>query len=474
MTALREKFSSRLGFVLATAGSAVGIGNLVGFPVNAAKNGGGAFLLIYLVFVFFICLPVLMAELAMGRHTRSNPVGAYSQISQHQQLWRLTGILKIITPFMIAVFYMVITVWLFVYLAMSASGQLDYLARPDSFNNIINSPHIFAAMLLVGAMVFFILSSGVQRGIERAAKVLMPSLFIMLLVLVVFVLSLDNALDGARFFIVPDITKLNAGVINNALSQAFFSLSLGMGILITYGSYLDKKDNILKAGSMVAVADTSVAFIAGLLILPAIFSFNPQVNTAELSDSSVSLIFVLLPNIFLTLQDTIGFFGAHTIATVFFLLVFFAAITSLVSIIEVPVAYLIDEKNITRRRALMLLALTGGALVIMSALSFGALTVFTEFTTYAGQSKSVFDVIIDIFYDTILPLNGLMVCLFVSFRWRHHQLTQELALGNNTYAGSWLDKYIRFSLSSFIPAILLLIFCNTVAQKFFAYSLLGF
>ena len=474
MTALREKFSSRLGFVLATAGSAVGIGNLVGFPVNAAKNGGGAFLLIYLVFVFFICLPVLMAELAMGRHTRSNPVGAYSQISQHQQLWRLTGILKIITPFMIAVFYMVITVWLFGYLIMSASGQLDYLARPDSFNNTINSPYSFFAMLLVGAMVFFILSSGVQRGIERAAKVLMPSLFIMLLVLVVFVLSLDNALDGARFFIVPDITKLNAGVINNALSQAFFSLSLGMGILITYGSYLDKKDNILKAGSMVAVADTSVAFIAGLLILPAIFSFNPQVNTAELSDSSVSLIFVLLPNIFLTLQDAIGFFGAHTIATVFFLLVFFAAITSLVSIIEVPVAYLIDEKNITRQRALMLLALTGGALVIISALSFGALTVFTEFTTYADQSKSFFDVIIDVFYDTILPLNGLMVCLFVSFRWKHYQLTQELALGNNTYAGSWLDKYICFSLSSFIPVILLLIFCNTVAQKFFAYSLLGF
>jgi len=474
MNAPREKFSSRLGFVLATAGSAVGIGNLVGFPVNAAKNGGGAFLLVYLVFVFFVCLPVLMAELAMGRHTRSNPVGAYSQISQHQQLWRLTGMLKIITPFMIAVFYMVITVWLFGYLIMSASGQLDYLAKPDSFNNTINSPHIFFAMLLVGAMVFLILRSGVQRGIERAAKVLMPSLFIMLLVLVVFVLSLDKALDGARFFIVPDITKLNAGVINNALSQAFFSLSLGMGVLITYGSYLDKKDNIVKAGSMVAIADTSVAFIAGLLILPAIFYFNPQVNTAELSDSSVSLIFVLLPNIFLTLQDTIGYFGAHAIATVFFLLVFFAAITSLVSIIEVPVAYLIDEKNISRRRALILLALTGGALVIMSALSFGVLTIFTEFTTYAGQSKSFFDVIIDVFYDTILPLNGLMVCLFVSFRWKHYQLTHELAMGNNTYAGSWLEKYMSFSLSSFIPTILLLIFCNTVAQKFFAYSLLGF
>ena len=189
MNAPREKFSSRLGFVLATAGSAVGIGNLVGFPVNAAKNGGGAFLLVYVMFVFFICLPVLMAELAMGRHTRNNPVGAYGQISQQQTFWRLAGVLKIITPFMISVFYMVITVWLLGYLAMSASGQLDYLASPDSFDTYINSPMVFVAMLLVGAVIFVILNSGVQRGIERAAKILMPSLFIMLLVLVVFVFS---------------------------------------------------------------------------------------------------------------------------------------------------------------------------------------------------------------------------------------------------------------------------------------------
>ena len=473
MNSLREKFSSRLGFVLAAAGSAVGIGNLVGFPVNAAKNGGGAFLLIYLVFVFFICLPILMAELAMGRHTRSNPVGAYSQIAQHQQFWRLTGILKIITPFMIAVFYMVITVWLFGYLMMSVSGQLDSLANPETFNNYINSPYIFAAMLVVAAIVLLILNSGVQKGIERAARVLMPSLFVMLVALVVFVLSLDHAVAGVSFYLLPDMTKLNPGVINNALSQAFFSLSLGMGILITYGSYLDKKNNIVKAGTMVAVADTSVAFIAGLLILPAIFYFNPQVNTAELSDSSISLIFVLLPNIFLTLQDSIGYFGASAFASIFFLLVFFAAITSLVSIIEVPVAYLIDEKKLSRSRALTLLAIVGGLLVIMSALSFGVLTIFTEFITYAGQSKSFFDVIVDVFYDTILPLNGLMVCLFVSFKWKQYRLSEELAQGNQHYSGSWIEKYVNFSLRTFIPLILLLIFCNTVAQKFFAYSLLG-
>ncbi len=473
MSAPREQFSSRLGFVLAAAGSAVGIGNLVGFPVNAAKNGGGAFLLIYALFIMFVCLPVVMAELAMGRHTSKGPVGAYSQISQYQQPWPLAGLLGVITPFMIGVFYLVITIWLFGYTAMSATGQLEYLASPESFNEYINSPYIFAVMFLVVAIIFLILSSGVQKGIERAARILMPSLFVLLLVLVVFVMTLENAVAGISFYVVPDFGKLNAGVINGALSQAFFSLSLGMGILVTYGSYLNRKDNIIGAASMVAVADTTVAFIAGLLILPAIFSFNPDVNTAELSDSSVSLIFVLLPKIFLALQATLGYFGASAVATIFFLLVFFAAITSLVSIIEVPVAYLIDEKNYSRKRALTVLAIGGGALTVMAALSFGAVQLFTEFISYAGQNKSFFDVIVDVFYDTILPLNGLLVCLFVSFRWKKYQLNAELELGNDRYRGSWMEKYVNFSLGSFIPVILLLIFCNTVAQKFFDYSLFG-
>lgn len=473
MSAPREQFSSRLGFVLAAAGSAVGIGNLVGFPVNAAKNGGGAFLLIYALFVFFVCLPVMMAELAMGRHTSKDPVGAYSQISKHEQPWRLAGLLGVITPFMIGVFYMVITIWLFGYLAMAATGQLDYLASPASFSEYSSSPWVFLVMVLVAAMVYLILSSGVQEGIERAARVLMPSLFIMLLVLVTFVLTLDNASAGISFYVVPDFGKLSAGVINGALSQAFFSLSLGMGILITYGSYLNRKDNIVGAASMVAVADTTVAFIAGLMILPAVFSFNPEVNTAELSDSSVSLIFVLLPKIFLALQATLGYVGASAVATIFFLLVFFAAITSLVSIIEVPVAYLIDEKDQSRKRALVIMAIGGGTLTVMAALSFGIVQLFTEFISYAGQTKSVFDVIVDVFYDTILPLNGLLVCLFVSFRWKKRRLNAELELGSEGYRGSWVEKYVNFSLSTFIPVLLLLIFANTVAQKFFAYSLLG-
>lgn len=471
MSENREQFGSRLGFILAAAGSAVGIGNLVGFPVNAAKNGGGAFLLIYAIFVVLICLPVMMAEFAMGRHTKKGPVGAFGALSDQNGAWRLGGLIGVITPFMIGVFYTVISVWILGYLVMAATGQLEYLATAEAFGNYITSPSLFFSMIGVVAIIFLILKMGVQEGIEKASKILMPSLFVMLIALVIFVLTLDGAMAGVSFYVIPDFTKITASVINGALSQAFFSLSLGMGILITYGSYLSKQTNIVSSAKMVALTDTSVAFIAGLMILPAIFSFNPDVNTNELSESSVSLIFVLLPKIFLALQATIGFVGASIVASLFFLLVFFAAITSLVSIIEVPVAYLIDEKKQTRKKALGTIGIFGGLLTVACALSFGMVAFLTEMVTYGGGVKSMFDVVYDLFYDTILPLNGLLVCLFVSFRWKKHSLNKELAVGDSGFEGSMMQKYINFSLSTFIPVILLAIFLNTVAQKYFSTTL---
>lgn len=473
MSSAREHFSSKFGFILAAAGSAVGIGNLVGFPVNAAKNGGGAFLLIYAVFVFLICLPIMMAEMAIGRKTAKEPVGAYNELSENSRLWRIAGFLGVITPFMIAVFYMVITVWIFSYLVMVLAGQLDFLASPDSFSYFINSPYIFIAMVVVTAIVSFILVSGVKDGIEKSSTQLMPALFIMLVLLVIFVLTRDNAWAGVEFFIIPDFAKITPSVVNSALSQAFFSLSLGMGILITYGSYINRQTNIVNSAKLVAITDTAVAFTAGLMILPAIFSFNPEVNPAELSSSSVSLIFVFLPKIFLALQATIGYFAASGVAAFFFLLVFFAAITSLVSILEVPVSYLVTEKNQTRKKALTTLLMTAGVLTIFATVSFGMVSFFTELTSYARAPKSFFDVIYDVFYETILPLNGLLVCLFVSYRWKKHRLSEELSVANTDYINSLAEKYINFALSTFIPLLLLAVFINTVAQKFFAYNLFG-
>ncbi len=473
MSASREQFGSRLGFILAAAGSAVGIGNLVGFPVAAAKNGGGAFLFIYALFVLLVCLPIMMAELSVGRSSQKDPLGAYRKLSDGSPVWPIAGWLVLITPYMIAVFYTVITIWLFGYLFEAVTGNLDQLANPDYFGVFINSNKVFLYFIAVAALVNIILVGGVKDGIERGAKIMMPILFLMLIGLVIFVLTLDNAFAGVKYYLVPDFSKIDARVINSALSQAFFSLSLGMGIMITYGSYMSRGEKIASSAKFVALADTAVAFSAGLLIMPAIFSFNPDINTSELSESSVGLIFAFLPKIFLALQATIGYFGASAVASIFFLLVFFAAITSLVSITEVPVSSLVGEKGYSRPKALLVLTVTMGLLSAACILSFGRVEWLTGFVTYADQSKSLFDVVIDVFYDTILPLNGLLVCLFVIYRWKKHNFHKELECSDEGYCGSKLERYVDFSLSTFIPMILFLVFANTVALKYFGVSFIG-
>lgn len=469
MAASREQFSSRLGFVLAAAGSAVGIGNLVGFPVAVTKGGGGAFLFLYLVFTFLLCLPVMLAELSLGRRTQKDPIGAYLQQTPARSAWRLLGLLAFITPFMIAVFYMVITVWIFRYFVEISSGNLHELVKPDALTNFVNSPEIFVYLLAVGGFVLFILASGVKNGIEKAAKVMMPLLFIMLVGLVLFVLSLDNALVGLRYYLVPDVSKLNATVVNTALSQAFFSLSLGMGILITYGSYLSQSESITQSAILIALADTTVAFFAGLLILPAIFVVDPSTDPAKLSDSSVTMIFNYLPKLFIELEGVIGFWGGSILAAAFFLLVFIAAITSLVSIIEVPNSSLIDTFKMKRKHALLKLSFPILILSVCCICSFGMFEFLTSFAHYAGQSKSFFDLIVDLFYETILPLNGLLICLFVRYRWKK-KLDLELQIGDANYQNSMLKKYLDWSLVTLIPLILFFVFLNTVFHKFWGIS----
>ncbi|MEX2468320.1 MAG: sodium-dependent transporter, partial [Pseudohongiellaceae bacterium] len=450
------------------AGSAVGLGNLVAFPVMASKNGGAAFLVIYLFFIAFICYPVMMAEIAMGRRTTRNPVGAFSEISGGDPKWRLAGMLAILTPFMIAVFYTVITVWLVVYIKEILIGNLGLLAEDATFGELVARPTLFIYLAGLLAIIFFILLGGVKGGIERLARVLMPTLAAMLVLLTIFVLTLDNAGVGVRYYLVPDFTRINLATINGALSQAFFSLSLGMGILITYGSYFSRQDNIPGSARMVAVADTSIAFFAGLLILPAIFAFDPNTNTDDLSTSSVGLIFSFLPKIFLSMQVAVGYVGASIVATVFFTLVFFAALTSLVSIIEIPIACWIDELRMSRRKAVATQAVLLTIFAIPATMSLGISEFFTNFTSYGGLSKSFFDLVSDVFYETILPFVGFTVCLFCAYRWKVSGLKEELVIGDPGFDGSLLEKYMNFSLGTVIPAVLLIVFISTVSQIYFA------
>ncbi len=487
----RGQFSSRLGFILAAAGSAVGLGNLVAFPVMASKNGGAAFLLIYLFFVAFICYPVMMAEIAMGRRTTRNPVGAFSALSggaAHQRSaemlatlppsdrffvrlilarWRLAGMLAILTPFMIGVFYTVITVWLVVYIKEIGSGNLAMLAGEGAFREVVSRPSLFGYLLGLLALLFFILLGGVKGGIERLARVLMPTLAAMLVLLTMFVLTLDNAAAGIRYYLVPDFSRMDWSVVNGALSQAFFSLSLGMGILITYGSYFSRRSNIAQSTRMVVMADTGIAFFAGLLILPAIFAFDPNTNTEELSTSSVGLIFSFLPQIFLSMQDVAGYAGASAAALAFFTLVFFAALTSLVSITEIPIACWIDELRLSRRHAVLAQAALLALFAVPATMSLGISDFFTEFVRYGGAVKSFFDLVSDVFYETILPLVGFTVCVFTAWRWKIGGLREELAVGDDRYKGSLLDRYVSLSLGTVIPAVLLLVFISTVRQIYF-------
>ena len=464
MTEARGQFSSKLGFILAAAGSAVGLGNVVAFPVMASKNGGAAFLIIYLFFIAFICYPVMMAEIAMGRQTNRNPVGAFSQLSNGHRGWRLAGALAIVTPFMIAVFYTVITVWLVVYIKEIAIGRLDVLSNQSTFGEVVARPSLFGYLFGLLCLIFLILLGGVKGGIERLARILMPTLALMLVSLTLFVLTLDNAIAGIRYYLVPDFTRMNLSVINGALSQAFFSLSLGMGILVTYGSYFNRQDNIPQSTRMVAVADTSIAFFAGLLILPAIFAFDPNTNTDDLSTSSVGLIFSFLPQIFLSMQTAVGYAGASIVAVLFFSLVFFAALTSLVSIIEIPISCWIDELKLTRKKAVLLQAVLLTIFAIPAIMSLGISDFFTTFTSYGGVTKSFFDLVSDVFYETILPFVGFTVCIFCTYRWKLKGLSSELSTGDAKYLGSWLEKYINFSLGTVIPFVLMLVFISTVFQ----------
>ncbi len=473
MAGSREQFRSKLGFILAAAGSAVGIGNLVGFPVNAAKSGGAAFLLMYALFVVLLCLPVMMAEMSLGRKTQRNPLGAYKAVSGNDWLWSVGGWLALITPFMIAVFYQVLTVWLLGYFVGAITGNLDAMAQPGYFGEFINGNGVFLYLTILTLLIGIILNSGVQNGIERLAKVLMPSLFVLLMLLTAFVLTLPGAFAGVEYYLVPDFSKVGPEVVSNALSQAFFSLSLGMGILITYGSYVSRKESISGGAKMVAGVDTSVAFFAGLLILPAIFALDPNTNPEELSTSSVSLVFTFLPKIFLSLQTTIGYMGANLFASIFFLLVFFAALTSQVSILQVPISAFQDELKFSRKKSVWALGITSILLVLASTVSFGRVDFFSQFMSYGGSYKSFFDLVYDIFYDTILPLNGFIICMFAAYKWRLLNLEKEMAVGDEKFIGSFTHRYVNFALGTFIPLILLGVFINTVCIKFFGFSLIG-
>jgi neurotransmitter:Na+ symporter, NSS family len=459
----RGRFSGRLGFVAAAAGSAVGLGNIWRFPYETGENGGAAFLLIYLIFTIVIGLPVMLGEIAVGRKSQMDAYGSYRTLGNKN--WGIVGAFGIICGIMILSFYNVVAGWAFGYFiqivfnGLLSEGKGDYgnyfsAYVADFWDNLIFS---FVFMVLTS----FIVIRGIKEGIETASKILMPLLFVILITLIVYALTLDNAMEGVKFYLLPDFSEISASTIYSALGQAFFSLSLGMGALITYGSYLKKKENLLKAAAVVTFADVSVAFLAGLLIFPLVFSQGQQPTAGP------GLVFVALPTIFEQMGPLMGRFVGGS----FFLLLCFAALTSTISLLEVPVAYLVDERKLKRKKVVFVLAALVFVIGLPSMLSAGAVDLFTNFMHYEGKDKSFLDVISDLFSEVGLVFGGFMLTLFITFKWKTKKLTKELSEGSNGYSKSILKTLINFSITLLSPILLGVIFVITVLQKFFGVSL---
>ncbi len=440
---------------MAAAGSAVGLGNIWKFPYEAGQNGGAAFLLVYVLLTFLLCYPIMVGEIAIGRKAGSDAYGSYKKLGGKN--WGLLGLYGILCGIMILSFYNVVAGWAFGYFIEISFGNLldhnDYGSFFRSYVLDFWDNLIFSACFMV--ITAFIVLKGVQRGIEAASKIMMPTLFAILIALIVYSLTLPNAVAGISFYLLPDFSKINFQTIYSAMGQAFFSLSLGMGALITYGSYVNKTQNVLGSAATITVMDMSVAFLSGLLIFPLVFS------QGQSPEEGPALVFVVLPGIF----DAMGPILGRVVGGGFFLLLCFAALTSTISLLEVPVAYFVDQKKWSRKRTTWLLAGVIFILGLPSMLSQGAVDMFTSLSFYQG--KSALDFVSEVFSDISLPLGGCLMTIFIVTRWSTQNMSEELYLGNEKYRNSFLEKYINFTIRFVCPILLGIFSILIIIDKFF-------
>jgi NSS family neurotransmitter:Na+ symporter len=402
----RGAWKSRFGFILAAAGSAIGLGNIWRFPYVVGENGGAAFVLVYLGFVFLIGAPVMLAELSLGRHTERNPVGAFSALAPGT-VWKFVGLLGVITGVGILSFYGVIAGWTFGYFVKTVTGGFNEAMSAQQSEQVF-SDFVSNWRVAVGLLFTFLLLTalivwrGVSDGIELMSKILMPVLLFLLVILAVRSVTLSGAGDGLRFYLAPDFSKIRPQTVPTALGQAFFSLSLGMGAMITYGSYIGKRENLVTSAGIVCLFDTTIALLAGLIIFPALF--HAGLDPA----SGVGLVFQVLPPLFAALP------AGQLFGSAFFLLLTIAALTSTISLLEVPVSYLIDEWKWTRGRAVVVTTAGTMLLGLPSALAFGAVGLFTQ---VPGASIDFLTLMSIIFGNYSLSVGSLALAVFVGYRW---------------------------------------------------------
>jgi len=398
----RGGFGSRFGFILAAAGSAIGLGNIWGFPYKAASSGGSAFVIVYVICVVLIGIPVLFSELTIGRRTQISPVGAFAKLAPGT-LWPGVGVLGVLCGFAILAFYSVIAGWTLGYLWKALSGAFGGAIGMDESGQMFSALSGSPVQSVLWTTVFFVLTivvvrGGIHGGIERASKILMPIFFLSIVVLVIRSVTLPGSEAGVRYLFNADFSKIHPGIILDALSQALFSLSLGMGAMITYGSYFPKHENLGTAGATVAFFDTLIALMAGLMIFPALFAAGAE------PAGDTGLVFVVLPTIFAKLPAGTFF------AVIFYALLGIAALTSSISLLEVVVSYFVDERGWSREKSTWLMGAACFALAVPCAIS-----------------GAFMNVIVEIFYNYALAIGALLICWFAGWRWGVKEVTAELS-----------------------------------------------
>lgn len=408
----REGFSSSIGVIAATLGSAVGLGNIWKFPYVTGQNGGAAFILIYLIAALLISSPIMISELMIGRKTHANAVGAFKTLAK-QESWFLVGVSGVISSFLIMAFYSCVAGWVFSYVFKAAAGSIQSTNPQQTsavFQTLVNGvgePLFW--QLFVLAFTGTIIMAGVSKGIERVTKILMPILFVLLLIVDIRSLTLPGASQGLRFLFQPDFSKISISVVLAALGLAFFKLSVGMGTMTTYGSYIGEDENLPKTALTVMLSDTLVSIMAGIAIFPAVYAFGFK------PDAGPSLLFITIPTVFSSMP--LGRF----FMILFFILVAVAATGAILSLLEVPVAYLVEEYKITRRAA------TLGTIIAIALVGSTATLSTTLLSQIHIFGKNFFDLYDFLTSNILLPSGGIFFGLFVGWRWGFKGMFEEFS-----------------------------------------------
>ena len=449
--ASRGHFATKLGIILATAGSSVGLGNIWRFPVETGGNGGAAFILLYLMCVVFLGVPMMTAEFIIGRRTHTDIASAYEQLAGRRSLWPLTGWAGMVCVTLILGYYSVVAGWILKYAVSAVTGQMSQVSDAASFFTHFSTstwePLAYAIAFIL--LTHLVIERGVQNGIERFSKLLMPLLFLLMLLLAVESMTMPGATDGLVFLLKPDFSKITSDVVLRALGQAFFSLSIAIGCLSTYASYFKPDVNLIKTSANVVGIDTMVAVLSGFIIFPAVFS----VAGAE-PDEGPGLVFVTLPNIFQSLFGSLPVLG-YVFSLMFYLLLVLAALTSTISMHEEVTAFFVDRYRVSRRRAATYMSLTAIVLATLCSLSFGPLSDFRPFF-----GRGFFDAFNDVTALWMMPICGIVLSLFVGWRLPQGLVIDELTNHHTLRYPRWLFVSFFFLIRWVAPIAIAAIFLN--------------